>query len=111
MDDNVEISWVAVDVTPGGALRSPTGVLYRRAPERLKRADCRTLLGGGAPLVTIVYPEEYRWYTGGAATHLWNAISPRLLGGPAPGRRDLYWTAHRWVSDEGHALVLFDGTH
>lgn len=111
LDENQLSTWLKVEMTAGGELRSPDGELYRRTPMRVKRAECRELVEAGTPVVTFVYPEGWRWYVGAAARSVWGEISPRLLAGPPPARRDLAWTAHRWMSGDGRSILVFQGTH
>lgn len=100
-----------LELLSNGELLAPSGVRYHRTPERVIRAEARTLIEAGCPVVTDVYPEGVEIFEGSRAADAWAEIAPRLVIGKRSRVRDLQWTGHVWVSDAGDSLLYFHGDH
>jgi len=68
------------------------------------------LITAGAAVMTDVYPEGMRWYSGSEAANAWTEIAPRLVSGDARPA-DLQWVGHIWKSGTGRILLRLDGEH
>jgi hypothetical protein len=101
----------SLEFLSNGDLLAPSGVRYRRTPERVKRANAQSLIDAGCPVATDVYPEGLSFYEGASARRAWVEIAPRLVVGKPPRVRDLQWTGHVWVSNAGDSLLYFHGDH
>jgi hypothetical protein len=104
-------SGVPIDLSPGGDLILPSGVIYRRSPERAKRGRARALVESGCPVVTEVYPDGVTLFEGDEARGVWEEISPLLISGKPPLVNDLQWIGHVWQSEDGSELLYFEGRH
>jgi hypothetical protein len=100
-----------VDFSPGGDLILPSGVLYRRTPERVKRGRAKALVESGSPVATEVYPDGATLFERDEAREVWEEISPRLISGRPPRVTDLQWIGHIWQSEDGSELLYFEGRH
>ena len=102
---------VVPGVLPDGSVVGPDGTVFQRTSRRLKRKDCETLIGSGAPILTEMWPEPLTWLDGADAAKAWAGIAPRFVTGPLPKKIDTQWWAHLWESDDGRPLIRFDGRH
>jgi hypothetical protein len=96
---------------PDGSLRAPDGVIYRQTPERVSRTSGRDLVTAGAPVATNVYPEGLSWHADKDAAAAWAEIEGRLVVGRPSPVQDLQWVGHVWQSEDGEALLYFEGRH
>ena len=101
----------SLELLPNGELLAPSGIRFRRTPERVKAVTARSLIDAGCPVVTDVHPEGLEIFEGESARGAWTEIAPRLVVGKPPQVRDLQWTGHVWVSEAGDSLLYFRGAH
>lgn len=96
---------------PNGSIRGSDEIEYHRTPRRVTRLIARELIAAGASLATSVYPEGLKFYENGAASSVWEGVSPYLVVGKSPRVRDLQWIGHVWESADGRVLLHFEGRH
>jgi len=100
-----------VELLPDGSALGPDGLIYRQTPKRVKASVGRELVDAGASVVTDVFPESPTWYVGESAKRTWSDIRPRLVVGKSPAVRDLQWVGRVWETEDGVAMLWFNGSH